>query len=291
MTDAFRALMSGTIDYAGLFPPAGRPMTDAVQNYALYRAGPHAWMLGRFVVPVARLEEFVAAFTALPSRGDDSPWLLSVIAKASDAAALATFNARYGSRTRIDMVEVSPVRQDDIALLAPLAASYTVFAEVASADDPAPLIALIGQDGLGAKIRTGGVTAEAFPTPDAVARFIAACSHSKVRFKATAGLHHLVRAEYPLTYEPGCARATMYGFMNMLAASAAATAGAAPAELGAILSERSTTAITFDTGGMRVGTRVIAIGEIVAARASGMASFGSCSFEEPVTELTDRGFL
>ena len=52
---SLRALLTGVIDYAGLFPPAALPMADAVRNYDAYRNGEHAWMLGRFVVPVPSL--------------------------------------------------------------------------------------------------------------------------------------------------------------------------------------------------------------------------------------------
>jgi hypothetical protein len=49
--------MSGLIDYAGLFPPASLDMAAAMRNYAAYRQGEYAWMLGRFVVPAARRGE------------------------------------------------------------------------------------------------------------------------------------------------------------------------------------------------------------------------------------------
>ena len=57
MTEALRTLLAGAIDYAGLFPPAALDMPEAARNYAAYRAGPHAWALGRFIVPSARLNE------------------------------------------------------------------------------------------------------------------------------------------------------------------------------------------------------------------------------------------
>ncbi len=37
MSTAVRALMTGLIDYAGLFPPAGLSMREAVGNFAGYR--------------------------------------------------------------------------------------------------------------------------------------------------------------------------------------------------------------------------------------------------------------
>src|SRR5258708_14436810 len=57
-----QALFAHLIDYAGLFPPAALPMADAVRNYDAYRRGEHAWMLGRFVVPVAKMGEVPADF-------------------------------------------------------------------------------------------------------------------------------------------------------------------------------------------------------------------------------------
>ena len=53
-----RALLGSVVDYAGLFPPTSATMADAVAHYAGERAGADQWMLGRFVVPAARLAEF-----------------------------------------------------------------------------------------------------------------------------------------------------------------------------------------------------------------------------------------
>src|SRR5581483_11690520 len=59
MTESLQALLAGVIDYAGLFPPAQLPFESAFSSYLRYRDGPHAWLLGRFVVPAARLDELV----------------------------------------------------------------------------------------------------------------------------------------------------------------------------------------------------------------------------------------
>ena len=56
--ESVRILLNEIIDYAGLFPPSQVSMTDAVLNYTTYRHSNYGWMLGRFVLPVSRLDEF-----------------------------------------------------------------------------------------------------------------------------------------------------------------------------------------------------------------------------------------
>ena len=71
-------LLSSFVDYAGLFPPAGLSMGDAVAAYAADRTGRDAWMLGRFVCPAARLDELAVA--AAPRwTADDAPWRVSAL--------------------------------------------------------------------------------------------------------------------------------------------------------------------------------------------------------------------
>jgi hypothetical protein len=62
MVEARRELLSGLIDYAGLFPPASLALIEAIRNYQSYRDGPHAWMLARFVIPAALAEQAPADF-------------------------------------------------------------------------------------------------------------------------------------------------------------------------------------------------------------------------------------
>lgn len=60
MKASLRALLTGVIDYAGLFPPAKLPLDEAIRNYARYRTEPESWMLGRFICPAVRLAELRA---------------------------------------------------------------------------------------------------------------------------------------------------------------------------------------------------------------------------------------
>ena len=56
-TASLRAFMAASIDYAGLFPPAGLALEPALRNYAAYLTSKDAWMLARFVCPSAQLAE------------------------------------------------------------------------------------------------------------------------------------------------------------------------------------------------------------------------------------------
>ena len=72
MTRTVRALMSGLIDYAGLFPPARLAMDAAAEEYERARRSAEAWMLGRFCAP-GRLEELSGAGVGgRAARGE--PW-------------------------------------------------------------------------------------------------------------------------------------------------------------------------------------------------------------------------
>jgi hypothetical protein len=111
-----------------------------------------------------------------------------------------------------------------------------------------------------------------------------------VPFKATAGLHHALRAEYALTYDARSPRATMFGFLNVLLAGAAATAGADEAEVVRILEARGGFSVGA-SGAVLPGGRTLTVADIAKSRTSGMQSFGSCSFDEPLTELREEALL
>lgn len=282
---ALQTLLDGLVDYAGLFPPAALPMDAAVRNYAAYRAGERRGMLARFVLPAARLDEFVREASAVDRGGDIGPWPLSVLAAATDAATLAAFNRAHGARWVIDTVEAKASSTAEVDALAAAFAGYTVYVEIPVADDPTLLVQAIGAAHLRAKIRTGGVTADAFPAPDAVLRFLAECVQRQVPFKATAGLHHPLRGEYPLTYAPDAPRGAMYGFLNVFLAATLLHAGHAPATLRDLLEERDAGAIVADAHGISWHGLHASAAQVAQARARFAGSFGSCSFEEPVQDL------
>jgi hypothetical protein len=285
-------LLRGAVDFAGLFPPAGLDMRAAASEYAQQRAGPDAWMLGRFVLPAARLDEFESAAAALLPRESAAWWSLSALLSSDveeDVARVDRFNERHrdarSGAALVDTVELKAYTVHDVTHAAEvLDRQFDTYMEVPSSEDPADLIAAIAATRAKAKIRTGGTTADAVPTAAAVARFLSRCIASRVPFKATAGLHHPWRSEYPLTYEDDAPRGDMFGFLNVLLAVAALHAGAEQSEAAAILEERDAATARFDDDGVTLRRRRIPIAALQKARES-MTSFGSCSFAEPVRDL------
>jgi hypothetical protein len=248
-------------------------------------------MLGRFVLPAARLDEWER--TATPHTRD-SPWRLAVLAPTADAelaATIADFNARNAGHAIIDTAELRATRVDDVPDARALGDGVTIYVELPVAEDPDVLLQAVARRGVRAKIRTGGVTADAFPTVAQVARFIRRSVERGVSFKATAGLHHPLRAEYALTYDVGAERGTMFGFLNVFLATVLARAGGSEQQVAALLEERDPSAFTFSDEHVAWRGRTLPHDALRHARGAGIASFGSCSFREPVADLRALGFL
>jgi hypothetical protein len=295
---ALRGLLRGVVDYAGLFPPAGLGMEAAVARYAAHRSDPAAWMLGRFVLPAGRLDEFDAAARPHLPRESASWWPLSALLSTDiegDVARVDTFNGRHrdarDGAALVDTVELKAHSVQDVAhAVGVIQGQFDTYVEVPVVEDPAELVAEIAARQAKAKIRTGGTAPDAFPSPQQVVRFIARCLAHGVAFKATAGLHHPWRGEYRLTYDGDAPRALMYGFMNVLLATAVLRAGGSEADALALLQERDPSALRCDEAAVVARGRHLSAHDLARAR-DVMTSFGSCSFAEPVAELAAQGVL
>ena len=281
------ALLAGVVDYAGLFPPAGLSMSGAAAEYEAALTSADAWMLGRFVVPATRLPELAEARAALHPI---NPWLISAIVRdgsSDDLAAIAAFNAAAARHNaRVDTVEAKPQSLAGVDWLAEQAGTgLDVYVEVAPGPDVDAWLARVAARSLRAKVRTGGLTANAFPTPTALAAFINAAVRHQVPFKATAGLHHAVRGPYRLTYDDGAEHAPMYGYLNVLLATAALRAGRPQGIAEALLQHTDTSALVFADGAVSWGAEQFPLSTVRDTRRHQLVSFGSCSFREPVEEF------
>lgn len=290
---ALRTLVAGVVDYAGLFPPAALDMRSAVAHYAECRVSRDAWMLGRFVVPAARLDEWEAAVVAL-SPDDALAWngaRLSALLTgefAREADQIASFNARAPFGVLIDVAEGRVMSADAVlAMAAAMPDGVMLYCEVPHRDDPEALLQAVRSANVRAKIRTGGVTADAFPQPHEIVRFLRRCHELGVPAKATAGLHHPLRGEYRLTYDADAVRGVMYGYLNVFLAAAAIRAGASDGVAMEILVATDRASITVSAAALTVCGVVLDDAVLATMRAVGLVAFGSCSFREPVDELAD----
>lgn len=289
-------LLEELIDYAGLFPPASENMRTAVESYASYRAGPDAQALGRFIVPFARLAEFEETARKLMPRGAGAePWRLSVLI-GDDAGVAAEsmprFNCHHWSGSEeghalIDAVEVKVATTEDVeSSHRALPAFFQRYFEIPLNADTDSLIKAVSRVGGRAKIRTGGIKPDAFPAAREILSFLIACQREKVAFKATAGLHHPIRGSYRLTYEPNSDSGKMYGFLNLFLAAALLRKGEPESTVLRALEESDPRAFDFSDVAIDWKGHRIDASDLHGVRDTFAISFGSCSFREPIDELS-----
>jgi hypothetical protein len=265
-----RTLLEHLVDYAGLFPPASLTMRDAVANYERYRESREAYMLARFIVPVSRLDEFESCAES-PEK-----WTLSVLSTGDVEADVRRITCAHA---RIDTMELKAAGASQIeSAMRKMPPGLTPYFEISDL----ALIPVIAASGARAKIRTGGITPDAFPEAAFIAAFIEACAKSGTPFKATAGLHHPLRSFHALTYSADGPSGWMFGFLNVFLAAVFAQKGM---RIEPLLLEQSPEAFTFADTHIAWRGCVVSEQEIASARRDFAISFGSCSFEEPIADL------
>lgn len=287
-SSALTYLLSGLFDDASLFPPGDLPMPAAIAGHVRHRAAWYGGMTGPFVCPETRVAELRIVLTAANVAEVDLSMVVTGGAPALEAAA---DSVAADPRLRLRAVEV-PVRRDadpreataevvaalDQTLLAGATGYVEVpLADIADADTADRVLGPVEAHGYRPKLRTGGVTAAAFPAEDALAAGLLAVISRRLAFKCTAGLHHAVRhaaADTGLQH---------HGFLNVLAAVAAALEGAGRDQIAAVLA---------DTDPGHVAGRLSALNEDEARMVrSFFASFGTCSTDEPVADLVSLGLV
>lgn len=304
---AVRAAFTQFIDYAGLFPPAKLDMAPALAEFAAAKDGGFAWMLGRFIVPASRIGELLEA------AGTDRPVALSVIVDAGTEP--RTWLSRVQEllkhlrildsserAIRIEALEVAlpPLqtqRETYDAAIGQFAAAVKqaqfetlpAFVELPRdarrRDEVDGALFALARHRLRAKLRCGGVVAEAFPDTQEVAAFIHAANEEGVPMKATAGLHH------PIRHRDAEIGVMMHGFVNLLAAAVFARLGMDRPALEEIVACEDAGRFGFDDDGLSWNGRGASVEDLRATRGSNCISYGSCSFVEPVTDLQTLGLL
>ena len=192
----------------------------------------------------------------------------------------------------------------EFAELPPVGMNYSTEIDDSSWDkEILPTVELLSNlDNAGIKLRCGGIVKEAFPSVEQVAAMIQTCVIIGIPMKFTAGLHHPIR-HFAEEYDE-----FMHGFVNTFGAGILATTFPKPTNsqekyrmfilLSHMIDEQNAENFSFTNNSMtwKVGDDRDTQFEIDAekienARRNSMISYGSCSFQEPIDDLKQLGWM
>ena len=299
---SLRALLNQAIDYAGMFPPCALALEPALRNQASYARSAEVWMLNGFVLPVEEFDASTQFFSnfdsqyplrvaALGPKTTNADAFLDGVANA--AAAIRSFS-RYDTLVAISHFEMFLPDDVDSASLkeaSVIAGELPVFWE-APPEIAEQTIALIGGHNsdentatFGYKLRTGGVTADAFPSSAQIAGALVSAAAHQLPIKFTAGLHH------PIRQFRDEVKTKMHGFLNVLGAAVLSAEHQWGADQAVTMLEDedprsfSFTDDFFTWRDWKIET------ERLQKRRYFVRSFGSCSFDEPREDLRSLRLL
>jgi hypothetical protein len=239
-------------------------MAEALRAHERVRTGPHQRLVGPFLCPLTRLEELDACVAA----GVPRPPELSVI------------GSRGGPPWRRALFRPGVVQVE-----APLGTALPEgalrvrrFVELPPDGPVEDAVEQVAALGAWVKVRCGGATPDAVPTPERLAEVLTACARRRLPLKATAGLHHPFRRR---TAPDGSGQA-QHGFVNLLAAASVALTGAACGDLARLLD------MTQEEAGEGGRTLLVRIDRRCRTL---LQAIGTCSIDEPVEDMTALGLL
>lgn len=281
------SLFTRFLDDAAVFPPGSLPLAEAVPAHLAHLESAQGPLVGPFVVAASALPSLGDLVQGLPARS----FAVSVTVPGPGAVREALETAALVPALDVRAVEVGVpagvVAADvvptlDLAVRGDLgrtadATPLTVFVELPRDDRRGTLIEELAGTAYLAKLRTGGVRADLHPDAAELGSAIVALGRAGVPFKATAGLHHAVRNT------DGATGFEQHGFVNVLVAVAAVLDGADATEASVLLADRDGDGLAARLGALPVG-----LAERVR---SVFRSIGTCSIDEPVSDLADLGLI
>ncbi|MCS0824635.1 hypothetical protein NX029_11690 [Cytobacillus firmus] len=285
--DTISHFMTELIDYAGIFPPAKLPLQKAIYNYNSYKNDSDSWMLGKFVIPAARLKE-LHPYKKLFS--EENQLRLSVVLSNNlgfdnDLDAINSFIEFYQTTGVIEAIEVPPfmpLNSSGIEILERQLGKIDIFFEVSKPEQATQLmdeiqrIKQFSSSLFGIKLRMGSASLTSIPSVKQTAYVIKKCQERGLKIKFTADLH-LPFSDYSCKE-----RILKYGFVNVFVASIMTSCRFLSTEtIQSILIEKNPTSFIFTPNELSWCNLTVSSSEIFNARNFFASSFGSCSFDEP----------
>jgi len=281
------AFLHEFVDDAATFPPSDTPLDQAVAEHRAHQHAEYATLVGGFVVSDLRVPDLAKVVEGAPpleinlvvtgGAGAIEPAVTWVARSEGLSLRAVEFALRdeedlaHNAQRLVQVVDSLSGALDDVLL----------FAEPPALDEEPGHGWLAALDELAAreislKFRTGGVTADVFPTSHRLATCIEAALDRELPFKCTAGLHHAVRHRDETTgFEH-------HGFLNVLLATRACLDGGSPDDVARVLDE---------TDGTGLAERLAGHPDEAARTRRWFTSFGSCSVLEAHEDLTELGLL
>jgi len=299
---SLQALLAKSIDYAGMFPPCSLALEPALQNQANYVRSPEAWMLSAFVLSVEQFDaarQFLSHFdplhplcvAALGPKTENGDAFLDALDTAEAAIQSLSSNVDLVSIGHLEMLLPGDV---DLAVLEEarsIVGDLPVFWEAPPerAEQTIALLAEYNSDAdvatFGYKLRSGGVTADAFPTSAQIAAALVTPATHQLPIKFTAGLHH------PIRQFRDEVKTKMHGFLNVLGAAVLAAEHRWDANQTAVmLEDENPRSFSFTDDFFAWREWKIDV-ERLQYRRNFVRSFGSCSFDEPREDLRALNLL
>lgn len=274
-------------------------MPEAVRTYLAIAQSDRAWLLDRFVCPADRLGELAKQLIAhgLQDRGES----LDVTVIGAPVGSVIELKerikadreaCRQHSTVMATGYEIRLLDEIDVAAAAKALNAadlgedgLDLYVELGWTNDLSDRMHEVIEnleDG-GMKARTGGVTADAFPTAASLAVFIYEIANVDVPFKFTAGLHQ------PIRYLDSGDNAHHHGFLNVMAAAALAIdQDLNRREIEEILLIEDANEFQFGEEGFSVLGKEIDLDGIDSFW-DVFGGFGSCSVDEPLEGLVKLG--
>jgi hypothetical protein len=269
----------GLVDDAAVFPPGDLPLPEAVAAHVARREEWYADLVGPLVVKdvdVAKVDHPLALSVVLTGGAGAVVGAATLCSKSAATlagleVALADPDDLPGNARRVtaavEAARAGGVLDEEVPVYVELPKAAATGSWLAGAD-------VVAESGFRLKFRTGGLSADAFPSAPDLAEWIDAALDRETPFKCTAGLHHAVRHTAADTgFEHN-------GFLNVLLATRHLFDGASLADVVQTLEERDPATL---------------VGQVETADLAGarrwFTSYGSCSVTDPLSDLVTLGML